>query len=323
MSVEYQKKQRPIFIVSSGRTGSTALARMLNNHPQILIVSDLFEPTGPVPYFNRKSLITGSDFFKLLSHPSIKPRLRYWRERATKERLFYPDDNNLVSLLLCYTIPFLTDKPMELFEDLRTEMNRLKPTYIADHLVAFFEFLRERFRKDVWVERTGGSLSHIERIVNIWPDARIVHNYRDGRETAISMYHYPFFRMYLQILKKPDLDEWDFDYYPPIEEFGKMWEKWILKAEDILNRLSEHQKLYLSYEEYTDNTFNTLIKLVKFIFDRKEPTREDVRWAKEEAKRIVKAPIRFHTLSKEKQILLESACSRGLRRLGYQLRTSG
>ena len=90
--------QKPIFIVSAGRSGSTILAKMINLHPQILCVSDLFEPVGPVPYFDREIVVTGEKFFEILSSPSTKPRLRYWRERETKERLFYPDDENLVSL---------------------------------------------------------------------------------------------------------------------------------------------------------------------------------------------------------------------------------
>ncbi|MFC2061380.1 sulfotransferase [Elusimicrobiota bacterium] len=314
------EKQIPVFIVSSGRTGSTILAKMLNRHPEILIASDLFEPTGPVPYFDRSRLISGEDFFKILSRPSIKPRLRYWRERATKERLFYPDDENLVSLLLCYAIPFLSDSPMGLFNELKIETGRFQSAYIADHFIKFFEYLRDRFNKKVWVERTGGSLQHINGIVKAWPDAKIVNNYRDGRETAISMQSYPFFRMYLQILNNPDLDEWEYDYYPPVEEFGSMWEEWTCKAEDVLDSIPDDRKLYVSYEKYADDTYRALIQLVNFIFDREKPTQADIKWATAESKNIVKAPIRFDSLDKEKQVLLEKACAKGLKRLGYEFK---
>ena len=79
---------------------------MINRHPQLLCVSDLFEPVGEVPYFDRSKIVDGKEFFKILSGPSFPQRIKYWREQPTSELLFMPEDDDMVSLLLTYTLPF-------------------------------------------------------------------------------------------------------------------------------------------------------------------------------------------------------------------------
>ena len=56
-----RQTQTPIFVVSSGRAGSTLLARMIHRHPQLLCVSDLFEPVGEVPYFDHRKIVDGEE----------------------------------------------------------------------------------------------------------------------------------------------------------------------------------------------------------------------------------------------------------------------
>ena len=75
--------QTPIFVVSSGRAGSTLLARMIHRHPRLLCVSDIFEPVGEIPYFDARHRVTGGEFFAVLSAPSFPQRIRYWRAQPT------------------------------------------------------------------------------------------------------------------------------------------------------------------------------------------------------------------------------------------------
>ncbi|MFQ5632488.1 MAG: sulfotransferase, partial [bacterium] len=192
-------RQTPIFVISSGRTASTFLARLINKHPQLLCVSDFFEPVGDVPYFDRDRIVDGREFFEILSSPSFKQRIKYWREQPTAELLFLHEDDNMVSLLLSYTLAFLTHgKPMKLFYELKEAVGDFGNDSMVNHLISFFEWLRHKFGKELWVERTGGSLPHLAKIIETWPNAKIVHNYRDCRETAISMMTGSFFRLYLE-----------------------------------------------------------------------------------------------------------------------------
>ena len=310
--------QVPVFVVSSGRAGSTLLAKMIHRHPRLLCVSDMFEPVGEIPYFDQDRVVDGREFFKILSAPSFKQRIKYWRDRPTTELLFLPEDDDLVSLLLSYAIPFLEkDDPMGLFQELKEATESLGRDSMPDHLIRFFAWLRDHFGKDLWIERTGGSLPHMAKIIETWPEAKIVHNFRDTRETAISMMTGSFFRLYLELEKNPDLGDWDSEYMPPLEEMGGMLNRWILDAVAALESVPEDRKMDLSFEALTSETEATLLRFAGFVFDRAEPTPEDIAWARNEVAVIRKPSLKFPKLDPDQQRRLGAACAAGLAALGY------
>lgn len=314
-----KKKQQPVFVVSSGRSGSTLLAKMINRHPQILCVSDLFEPVGDIPYFKQELRVNGEDFFKTLSSPSLKQRIKYWRNRPTSELLFMPEDDNMVSLLLTYTLPFVTDgKPMDLYLKLEEETRNWEEDSMPNQLLRFFDWLRDQGEKELWVERTGGSLPHMKQMIETWPSAKFIYNYRDCRETAISMMTGSFFRLYLALTQNPELDEWDETYMPPLGEMGAMLNQWVVDAVAALEGVPDHQKWELRYEDLLDDTEATLRSFACFVFDREESTREDYEWAAEQSKVVKRNPLKFPALNPDQQAELNEACREGQKALGYE-----
>lgn len=309
--------QTPVFVVSSGRAGSTLLARMIHRHPRLLCVSDLFEPVGVVPYFDRERRVDGEELFSLLSRPSLPQRIAFWRAQPTSELLFLHDDDDLVSLLTSYTLPFLTGgDPMALFEELRQATAKLGEASMADQLIRVFDWLRDRFGKQLWVERTGGSLPHMRRILATWPDAKIVHNFRDPRETAISMMTGSFFRLYLELEKNPALGAWDWDHMPPLAEMAAMLNRWVVDGVAALQSFPPEQRINLSYEQLMADAAGTLLGLIRFLFDR-EPTAEDVAWAEQQLTIIRPSPLKFPALPPDEQETLRAACQEALTALGY------
>lgn len=309
--------QKPVFVVSSGRAGSTLLARMIHRHPRLLCVSDLFEPVGVVPYFDRERRVDGEEFFAVLSRPSFPQRIAFWRAQPTSELLFLHDDDDLVSLLTSYTLPFLAGgNPMVLYEELRQATAKLGGAPMADQLIHVFDWLRVRFGKELWVERTGGSLPHMRQILDTWPDAKIVHNFRDPRETAISMMTGSFFRLYLELEKNPQLGAWDQDHMPPLEEMAAMLNRWVVDGVAALDRFPSEQRMNLSYERLMEDADGTLLELVRFLFDR-EPTAEDAAWAEQQMAVIRPAPLKFPALPADERKTLQAACEGALAALGY------
>ncbi len=310
--------QPPVFVVSSGRAGSTLLAKMIHRHPRLLCVSDLFEPVGEVPYFDRGRRIDGRELFSILSRPSFPQRIEYWRRQPTGELLFLPEDDALVSLLLTYTLPFVTGgDPMELYRELEAAAAAFGEASPADQMIRFFDWLRDRFRMDLWVERTGGSLPHMRKIIETWPDAKIIHNFRDTRETAISMMTGSFFRLYLELEKNPGLGDWDSTYMPPLAEMGAMLNRWIVDAAEALSAVPEERRMNLAFEDLLDDPEATLLQLAGFLFGRAEPTPEDIAWARQQATIIRRPPLKFPSLPPAEQAELQRVCQAGLEALGY------
>ncbi len=311
-------QQTPVFVVSSGRAGSTLLARMIHRHPRLLCVSDIFEPVGEIPYFDRERRVDGKSFFNILSAPSFQQRIDYWRSQPTSELLFLPEDDRMVSLLLTYALPFVAGSdPMGLFRELEAAAQGWAVDSMPGHLIRFFDWLRVRYGKDLWVERTGGSLPHMKQIIETWPDAKIVHSYRDTRETAISMMTGSFFRLYLELEKNPNLGEWDWSVMPEVEEMAAMLNRWVVDAVAALEAVPAERRLNLAYEDLVDKPARTLLRLSNFIFDHREPTAEDVAWAEAERAVIRRPPLKFPALPRPEQQRLQEVCAEGLAALGY------
>jgi len=308
--------QTPVFILSSGRTGSTFLARLLRAHPRLLCVSDLFEPVGEVPYFDRATCVSGERFFEYLSAHSHPLRIAYWRRQPTDELLYLPEKDDMVSLLLTYTLPFLSADPMALYHRVAAAVRRFPPRSPADQLTAFFDFLRDSQGKQLWVERTGGSLPHARRMVATWPDGKFVYNVRDPRETAISMMTGSFFRLYLALTRNPGLQEWDGRAMPHPADMGAMLESWICEADGAWESIPRGNRHLLRYEDLMNRPEEVLLGLVRFLFER-EPDKEDRDWAARQARKVKPAPLRFGELSRSDRGALAAACRNAVELLGY------
>ncbi len=308
--------QTPIFIISSGRTGSTLLAKMLNRHPEILIVSDLFEPVGDEPYFHPGWRVSGGEFWKIISRPSFPQRIKSWRRKPNAELLFLPDDDNLVSLLLSYTIPFISDEPIKFFYELEKEVSTFPEDNMPGQMIRLFNHLRDKIGKPLWVERTGGSLPHAEKIMKLWPEAKIVHNIRDPRETAISMMKGSFFRLYLELEKNPQMGEWDESYFPPLEEMGAMLNRWFVASEKAFNAFAPDRMHILRYEDLMQDAEKTLLELIPYFLER-QPHAADHQWAKAEAEIIRPSSLKFSALDHTQQAALTAAVQESLDILSY------
>lgn len=306
-------QQAPIFLVSSGRCGSTFFSDSINTHPQLISISELFEPIMPVPYLDTENKIDGKAFFNMLSAQTMSERVDIWLSEKTKECLYMPDARERVSLLLCYALPLLSDEPEVLFDNLKQTVFNYPIDTPANHFIRVCEFLKQRARKSLWIERSGGSLPHTKAIIKCWPQAKLIHFYRDGRETAGSMYKHPIFRMF--VMKKMGM-QWMPDYHPPIEEFGKMWSEWVVDAVAAIHK-SEITSCAIAYEQFVLEPKNVLNQFLTFITGNPELSSADKAWMDDVASNLKPPASHYSQLSKQEQKRLDQACEPGMHALGY------
>ena len=107
-----------------------------------------------------------------------------------------------VPSILCTTLPHLTPHFDSLYDELEPIVRARPGEDLADQYRFLFEWLRDRFDRDLWVERSGGSLLFGFRLLKLFPEARVVHIYRDGRDTAMSMNRHGAFVMLLAVVRK-------------------------------------------------------------------------------------------------------------------------
>ena len=183
------------------------------------------------------------------------------------------------------------------------------------------------------------------RLVDEFPDARVVHVYRDGRDTALSMSRAYAFRVVVATvlaLRRRGVDfngsmargsrRWDTvglwlealtsrfldpDRLPydrlTLSDFGAFWSAMIERADRMFAHLPPERLLNLRFEDVLADPVGQTRRLVRFI----DPGLEDEAWLREAVRVPRPAPSRFALLGAEERARLTEACRPGLERLGY------
>lgn len=211
----------PVIVVGTGRCGSTLVSAMLRAHPEVLSVSELFsfvtDLGGSIPRAFAAGPVSGAAFWREMAacHPRESLLLRHGLRMD--EVLYREGRHRLVDgvpAILLTTLPHLDDDADALFDELAAVMCARPPASMATHYRDMFAHLMHRYDRRTWVERSGGTLRIVERLIRAFPEARIVHLVRDGRDTAISMSRHHGFRMALvgfQLLEMLGVDPWESD----------------------------------------------------------------------------------------------------------------
>jgi hypothetical protein len=201
----------PVFVVGTGRCGSTLLSEMLGDHPEILSLSEFFASVAPfrfVPsHWGGDTGLNREEFARSLLRPRPETDLLL-RYRAESQELLYPLDGpgkfsreSGIPPIGMITLPHLLNDVADvdrMIADLPVLLGARLPSDRVGAAEAFgslFALLCEHFDKRVWVERSGGSLYFVGELKRMFPDARFVHIFRDGRECALSMAQHPAFRL--------------------------------------------------------------------------------------------------------------------------------
>ena len=337
----------PVFIVNSGRCGSTMLSEALKRHPRILSLSEFFANFHAYGWY-RHPTRTGDQMWRLYSRPTMV--LRRILEGRPGEVLYAFDapgarfNRDNLPPVMQTALPHLTDRHETLYDELESVVRSQPRQAPALHFRHLFAWLCERFGKDVWVERSGGSSAWAFRLLGTFPEARLIHLYRDGREVALSMSRHPAFRetvRYWRRWRSLGLDmrviltdvrpakrsafarfalgvlmehvRWRPRDEPRIEEFGHMWSLLVEIADRALAQLPPDRALNVRFEDVQADPEGELRRLVRFI----GPDLEDEDWLREVSSIPRPTSSRFARLGVAEQAALTEACRPGLDLLGY------
>ena len=173
------------------------ISDILNLHPRVLSLSGFFSFTGLGSF--SKARRSGEWMWELFSQQQDRTRLML---KEDFEGLLYPFDRpdarftrRDVPPIMCTTLPHLTEEHEALYDELEPVVKSLPAQRTSNLYLGFFDWMCRRFDRSVWVERSGGSLLSASILLDHFPEARVVHVYRDGRDVALSMSRNYLFRM--------------------------------------------------------------------------------------------------------------------------------
>lgn len=336
--------QTPLFIVSTGRSGSTMLSELLSSHPDILSLSELFNALHPLGF--RKDPVDGPNFWSVLSEPRARHTawLRLMERGLVIDEVRYPLASALrfretgIPPLLAMTLPLLTDDPDGLHEELRVFVQSLPEDRVHQQYLRVFQWLCTHLGRRFWCERSGASLGLVHPLSHFFPAAKFIHVFRDGREFAVSARRFPLMRMgmigamfkrrfgtapYLAPAYQVPEDlppEWrglvpesfDVDVFRnfplPIEPIGAAWSEMIAVGLKLLGNVPAERVLHVRYESMLDAPEAELRRIVRFM----HPELDDSTWLAKAAARVRKNPPKWMALPVDERARLELACAPGM-----------
>jgi hypothetical protein len=315
------------FIVSTGRCGSTLLSQLLREHPAVLSLSEFFAFLHS-PSFRAfpGHPMTGAEFWEVLStpRPEIVSVVRQCRAPIAPELL---QSQFGTPPVMMGALPFLTENPEPLFDELRCYVRGLPRADCGQQYSLVFAWLCQRFGRDVWVERSGGSTWFLADLLRWWPGGRFVHLVRDGRDVALSMSRRRGFRLAVLVddMEQASSPEPSASQLAaaalamtgsepiPLERFGRIWAQQVIGTEERLRPLPADQVFQLRYEDLVEDPARQLKVLSEF-FDLGDVPEEWMRWSAREVERRESAWLQLPEADRAE---LEAACEPGLRHLGY------
>jgi thioester reductase-like protein len=290
------------FIVTVGRSGSTALSRILNGHPDVLSLNEFFLSV-------RTSLVadqpvSGEQFWRILAEPHAifdamvrggagMPEFVYPHLSGTR----FNADSTGIPAICMMTLPHLSPDPDGVFDALAADVPMWPQQTARAHYKRLFCWLSAHFGGSVVVERSGMSLSSVPWLREMFPDARFVHLVRNGPDTAVSMNDHTGFRLMaliqdaLELLELPEEnrnpglrldpaaipvelaslvgDRCDVDYLMgqdlPVARFARMWSELLAIGLPALADLPPDRYLPLSYADLVANPRSSLTRLAAFL----------------------------------------------------------
>ena len=343
--------KKPLFIVGTGRCGSTMLSKMVRQHPTCLSISEFFGPVSDFgfllePIFS-PTPIDGQQFWRLIANSYHRLNFILRHGLRTNEVL-YPmavtsryNQKTGIPAILRTALPHLTDKPDSLFDELHNWVLQLPCASAMEHFQAMFQHLASRFGKTHWVERTGGSVRVVQQLAESFPEARFLHMVRDGRNTAISMSRHIGFRMVLicfqqiqilgidpfqtdertgisnlpenlyRLLPENFTAEAFWDYKISPVLFGHYWSGEIKLGVNALSQLPQERVKTLYFEDFLDNPVPQVKALAEFLDEDVLTTAEVENWIQQSAAMVGKSRSQWQDLPPQEREELHQACLPG------------
>lgn len=321
------------------------LSNMVRLHPDLLSVSEFFTSLTSRAFRRRDA--TGADVFRWLDTQSPGGRALLTNGFVVDEFLYplgpgarYPAGE--VPPILCATLPHLTADHESLWDDLSPELRARGDAPVATHYRFVFEWLANRFGKQVWIERSGLSLPYVPVFAELFPDARFVHIARDGRDTALSMSRHHYFRLRVQSEERllavgidpsrpfnllgtspwVPYSEWLwFRFFSAkryrraeiaLDAFGRFWSRVMVNGSAALAALPPERVLSLRYETVLAEPRRELERFIRFV----GPEFENDRWLEDSIELVRPLAPRWPRLGAEALERLAAACQPGQALLG-------
>ena len=336
----------PVFIVGTGRCGSTLMSNLINLHPDILSLSEVFVSFANEGFVRHN--LDGDGLWRLLTNtaPILRQVINPDRSPVEFTYEFTPDSPWTIKDLpacLFMTLPHFSKDPDALYRKMEPVIRARPKAPLGEQYRFWFDWMTKEDGKKMWIERSGNSITMVESLQRHFPGAKFVHIHRDGRETAMSIRNFMPLRMFLHTwtnlrrfgidLLKPPFRYSDsrliatfsrqFISLLPVERYldtvpeaaaaGRFWSAMIQQGLKELSAVPQENVHTMTYTDLVERPCDTLEKFINFA----APDMDNEAWLDEASKIPKKSAPKWQELPAAELAELEEACAVGAKLLGY------
>jgi len=186
--------------MNPGRCGSTLLSNLLGQHPQVLSIQEYMISLGSLAY-SAPTKLTGAEFWDLVSGPSAIEGLVRRLDRIPPEITYTGairtacGTRTAMPRILGVALASLEPDPDEVFGFLADRVPTFPAQDLGAHHRQLFSLLMDRSGRSLWVERSGGNCGYVDRLLPMFPDARVIYLSRNCVDTVLSMSRHAYFQL--------------------------------------------------------------------------------------------------------------------------------
>jgi hypothetical protein len=222
--LSYQAKNKgPIFIVGAPRSGTTLLQYILRSHPRLSL------PTGEsqfmIPLYRN-----ASSFGDLSRKENVRRPLQEMYRRSAN---FLDTD--------LHGMRFEIDS-------LAAELHAQGCNTIPKIIAGLFEKNARGEGKERWGDKTPYYILHLRTIIEMFPDAQIIHIIRDGRDCALSMFKRKF----------------DLNVYNTYNAAG-LWQQFVETGQKVGRELGPEKYFEFRYEDLLMDQVSIMKRICNFL----------------------------------------------------------
>jgi hypothetical protein len=234
--------KQPIFIVGSGRSGTTVFYNFLSTHPEVCWFSnysDRFVNTNLIPLLHR---ILDLPFVGTIAKTGIISKRKLYIKPTEAERIYHDYCGFKHSI-----------KTTE--DDLNVEMEKKFKDVIKRHLLLTG---KRRF-----LNKQTANTQRIRLINKMFSDAFFIHIIRDGRAVANSLLNVKWWNSTYIWWLGEKTSEWEKKGRQPIALCGLHWKRGV---EEIIENKSlfEDRYIEIKYEDLIIDVRGTMDKIISF-----------------------------------------------------------
>lgn len=336
----------PVFIVGTGRCGSTLMSNLVRLHPHVLSLSEVFVSFATEGLVHRN--LDGERFWKLVTDasPVLRKAINPTRSPVEFTYEFGTDSPWTMKTLpasLYMTLPHLSDEPDAIYREMEPVIKARPNAPLGEQYQFWFDWLAKRHDKAMWIERSGNSITMVKALHRLYPDAKFIHIHRDGRETAMSIRNFMPLRVFLHtwirlrrigidLLKSPFRysdsllvntfaplisglmpTERFLDTVPDAAAAGKFWSAMIEQGMKDLAHVPVQNVHTMTYTDLVTDPETVLRSFIDFA----APGLDHGDWVSRAAQVPKAAPAKWKDLPAAELARLEAACEPGMKLLGY------